>query len=71
MKKILLILSVLLISSCATPKPAKVFVGDHVSVGIVRKQAGEEIGCDMVEFNDYFCIHKDDFSTLLEKCSGE
>ena len=55
-------------SSCRTSKPMKAFVGSSDKGEIVRKQNNEVLSCKNPKFNEYFCMHKDDFEALLEKC---
>ena len=69
MRKILLILSVLLMTgSCRTPKPVKFWAGSTEAMSIVRRQDNDAISCMDARFDEYICIHHEELDALLERC---
>lgn len=65
-KGILLVLSMLLINSCAQiPKDIKIYKAAHEDAAIIREQEKEYISCVDPRFNDFYCVSKEDFQKLL------
>lgn len=62
-----LLLLVLLNSSCSTPIPkwdGKLYAGDPAHDGVTRAQANETISCQAPEFNQMICMTMADFRSF-------
>jgi hypothetical protein len=63
------LLAILLLTSCAKPKPipvwnGKLFVGDSQRQGLSRAQSGEFIAADSEEFDKYIAMSDEDFRSF-------